>query len=149
MCALQKPLKDRLQTLIADLSSTSKSVAEFAAIDRFCLPQSQEAVWERTKHNTKHFKSNYIIAISLCALCGLLCNITTTFVVAFLSAVVAIACSHTKNHQHKVYVAGASFAVVVIATHFVVLAVSGACVGIVLCGLHSLLLPPEVFFNAT
>jgi hypothetical protein len=55
------PLKDQVLTWAGEISATSKSVSEFVPFDRFCCPQTQEEVWERTKHNTKYFKSNSML----------------------------------------------------------------------------------------
>ena len=127
--------------LLQVASTYVQSCKPFQALfpfDRFKLPLSQDALWDRLRINSEEFRANYAVAVVASSSLALLFSVSIALCAA---AAVGIA-SQVSSFQHALAALCAMLAVLALTTGILPLVITGACVGAVLCAAHAALLEP-------
>jgi arginine/ornithine N-succinyltransferase beta subunit len=145
----RETLQDALFVAASTFGASCKPTSEFAPLERFNLPENQEVLWARLQHNSTHFKPNYAALSCVFSLAFLLVDSRTAVACALTAVCALYAAIQTPNRNYQLAAGGAAAVVLVVCTRFLALTLAGACVGLVLCGAHAILLEQEFFATAT
>jgi hypothetical protein len=94
-------LSDTLQAQAFAVGASCKPVSEFAPVERFKVPDNQEVLWVQVKHNSAHFRNNYVVFTSACALLSLLLDPKTTVLFTCIAMCTLCVCNQTANRNHQ------------------------------------------------